>query len=218
MGEFVGTSFLVLCGCRAIVIGQVTNGAVTPAGIAITFGLVVMSLIYALGDLSGAHLNPAVSIAFTLAKKIPASCLLPYIISQLGVAIAVGLTLKMLFPTNLLLLETIPASSNIQSFIHEGFLLFLLMFVIMKVAHGHKETGMFAGIAIGSIIAQETMFTGSIYGASMNPAKPIGSAIASDHLEHLWVYGVGPTLSAALSLPLYNYLKTESLTIEKTVI
>lgn len=217
-GEFIGTYFLVLCGCGAIVIDQVSNGAVTHAGISITFGLIVMSLIYALGDVSGAHFNPAVSIAFTVAKKFPASSLLPYIVSQLGGAVAAGLTLKMLFPANLLFGATIPAGSDTQSFILEILLTFLLMFVIMKVAHGSKETGMFAGIAIGSVVALEAMFAGPICGASMNPARSIGPAIASGHLEHLWVYIAGPTLGAGLSLPLYNYLKTESLTIEKAVI
>ncbi len=208
--EFSGTYFLVLCGCGAIVINQMSNGVITHVGIAITFGLVVMSLIYALGDVSGAHFNPAVSIAFAVAKKFPVSSLLPYIISQISGAIAAGFTLKFLFPSNELLGTTIPSGTNMQSLILEILLTFLLMFVIMKVAHGSKETGMFAGVAIGSVVALEAMFAGPICGASMNPARSIGPAIASGHLEHLWVYILAPSIGAVLSIILYNYLKEES--------
>lgn len=209
-GEFIGTYFLILCGCGAIVIDQVTQGSITHVGIAITFGLVIMSLIYALGDVSGAHFNPAVSIAFTVAKKFPASSLIPYIISQIAGAIAAGFTLKLLFPANDFLGSTIPAGTALQSFILEILLTFLLMFVIMKVAHGSRETGMFAGIAIGSVVALEAMFAGPISGASMNPARSIGPAIVSGHTEHLWVYVTAPLIGAVLSIFLYNYLKTES--------
>jgi aquaporin Z len=213
-GEFIGTYFLVLCGCGAIVIDQVSNGAITHVGIAVTFGLIVMSLIYALGDVSGAHFNPAVSIAFAAAKKFPISLLVPYISSQIAGAIAAGFTLKYLFPSNIFLGATIPAGTDMQSFILEILLTFLLMFVIMKVAHGSKETGMFAGIAIGSVVALEAMFAGPICGASMNPARSIGPAIASGHLEHLWLYVAAPIIGAVLSILLYNYLKAESFTLK----
>ena len=213
-GEFIGTYFLVLCGCGAIVIDQVSNGVITHVGIAVTFGLIVMSLIYALGDVSGAHFNPAVSNAFAAAKKFPVSQLIPYISSQVAGAIAAGFTLKYLFPSNIFLGATIPAGTDMQSFILEILLTFLLMFVIMKVAHGSKETGMFAGIAIGSVVALEAMFAGPICGASMNPARSIGPAIASGHLEHLWLYVAAPIIGAALSILLYNYLKAESLSLK----
>lgn len=204
--EFTGTFFLIFCGCGAIVINQVSNGAITHAGIAITFGLVVMSLIYALGDVSGAHFNPAVSIAFTAAKKFPVSSLLPYILSQLSGAVAASFTLKLLFPANELLGATQPSGSDLQSFVLEILLTFFLMLVIMKVAHGSKETGMFAGIAIGSVVLLEAMFAGPICGASMNPARSLGPALVSMHPEHLWVYLMGPTIGAVGSIFLYNYL------------
>ncbi|CAN5730690.1 hypothetical protein BH11BAC3_BH11BAC3_31950 [soil metagenome] len=204
--EFTGTFFLVFCGCGAIVINQVSNGAITHAGIAITFGLVVMSLIYALGDVSGAHFNPAVSIAFTAAKKFPVSSLLPYILSQLSGAVAASFTLKLLFPANELLGATQPSGSDLQSFVLEILLTFFLMLVILKVAHGSKETGMFAGIAIGSVVLLEAMFAGPICGASMNPARSLGPALVSMHTEHLWVYLTGPTIGAVGSIFLYNYL------------
>jgi aquaporin NIP len=209
VSEFTGTYFLIFCGTGAIVINQVTGGTVTHAGIAITFGLVVMSLIYGLGDVSGAHFNPAVSIAFTVAKKFPVAYLLPYIITQCAGALAASYTLRFLFPENEMLGATIPAGSDMQSFILEFLLTFFLMLVIMKVAHGSKETGMFAGIAIGSVILLEAMFAGPICGASMNPARSLAPAIASLHMEHLWLYLVAPTLGASSAILLYNYLKPE---------
>lgn len=209
VSEFTGTYFLIFCGTGAIVINQVTGGTVTHAGIAITFGLVVMSLIYGLGDVSGAHFNPAVSIAFTVAKKFPLAHLLPYIITQCAGALAASYTLRFLFPENEMLGATIPAGSDLQSFILEFILTFFLMLVIMKVAHGSKETGMFAGIAIGSVILLEAMFAGPICGASMNPARSLAPAIASLHMEHLWLYLVAPTLGASSAILVYNYLKPE---------
>jgi len=209
VSEFTGTYFLVFCGTGAIVINQVTGGTVTHAGIAITFGLVVMSLIYGLGDVSGAHFNPAVSIAFTIARKFPVACLAPYIITQFAGALAASYTLRFLFPENEMLGATLPAGSEMQSFILEFLLTFLLMLVIMKVAHGSKETGMFAGIAIGSVVLLEAMFAGPVCGASMNPARSLGPAVASLHIEHLWLYLVAPTLGASSAILLYNYLKPE---------
>ena len=208
--ELTGTFFLVFCGTGAIVINQESGGAITHAGIAITFGLIVMSLICALGDVSGAHFNPAVSIAFTVAKKFPVRGLLPYITAQLIGATAASFLLKFLFPANELLGATMPAGSEVQSLILEFFLTFLLMLVIMKVAHGSKETGMFAGIAIGSVVLLEAMFAGPVCGASMNPARSFGAAIASMHFEHLWLYLVAPTVGAIAAIFLYNYLKTEN--------
>ena len=210
VSELTGTFFLVFCGTGAIVINQESGGAITHAGIAITFGLIVMSLICALGDVSGAHFNPAVSIAFTVAKKFPVRGLLPYITAQLIGATAASFLLKFLFPANELLGATMPAGSEVQSLILEFFLTFLLMLVIMKVAHGSKETGMFAGIAIGSVVLLEAMFAGPVCGASMNPARSFGPAIASMHFEHLWLYLVAPTVGAIAAIFLYNYLKTEN--------
>lgn len=210
VSEFTGTFILVFCGTGAVVIDQTTNGAVTHAGIAITFGLVVMSLIYALGDVSGAHFNPAVSIAFTVAKKFPARSLPAYLLAQLAGATAASYTLKLLFTGNEMLGATMPAGSEMQSFVLEVLLTFFLMLVIMKVAHGSKETGMFAGIAIGSVVLLEAMFAGPICGASMNPARSFGPAVASMHLEHLWIYLTAPVLGACGAIFLYNYLKTET--------
>jgi aquaporin NIP len=210
VAEFTGTYILVFCGTGAVVIDQTTNGVITHTGIAITFGLVVMSLIYALGDVSGAHFNPAVSIAFTIAKKFPLTSLPSYILAQLAGATAASYTLKLLFPGNEMLGATMPAGSEMQSFILEVLLTFFLMLVIMKVAHGSKETGMFAGIAIGSVVLLEAMFAGPVSGASMNPARSFGPAVASLHFEHLWIYLTAPVLGASAAIFLYKYLKTET--------
>lgn len=211
LAEFLGTYALVFAGTGAVVIDQETHGGVTHVGVAITFGLIVMSMIYALGDISGAHLNPAVSIAFTAAKKFPVKELVPFIISQLSGAAAASFTLKYLFPNNQLLGATIPAGSDLQSFILEFILTFFLMLVIINVANGSKEQGMFAGLAIGSVVALEAMFAGPICGASMNPARSFGPAVVSGHIEHLWIYLSATTLGAVFSIPVWNFLKTEPL-------
>ena len=206
VAELLGTFALVFCGTGAIVIDQQTNGGVTNAGIAITFGLIVMAMIYTLGSISGAHLNPAVTIAFTLARRFEAVHVLPYIVSQLTGALLASLLLKYLFPLNEFLGTTLPAGSEMQSFILELILTFFLMLVIISVASGSKEQGMFAGLAIGSTVMLEAMFAGPVCGASMNPARSISPAIVSGHMEHLWIYIVATISGAALSIPLWKFL------------
>lgn len=206
VSEAIGTFAIVFCGTGAIIINQQSNGAITHVGIAITFGLIVMSMIYALGNISGAHFNPAVSIAFAIAKKFQAKQVLPYIISQLIGAVAASAILSLLFPANQLLGATLPAGSEMQSFVLEFILTFFLMFVILNVAHGSKEQGMFAGLAIGGVILLEAMFAGPICGASMNPARSLAPAIISTHIEHLWLYLVAPTAGAATSVFIWKYI------------
>jgi len=206
VAEILGTFALVFCGTGAIIINQQTNGAITHVGVAITFGLIVMVMIYALGNISGAHLNPAVTIAFTLAKKFEVKQVAPYIISQLIGAFLASLVLKYLFPTNEFLGATIPTGTALQSFVLEFILTFFLMLVIINVATGSKEQGMFAGLAIGSTVLLEAMFAGPICGASMNPARSLAPAIVSGHTEHLWVYISATILGAALAIPTWKFL------------
>lgn len=205
VAECIGTFALVFCGTGAIIIDQETHGAVTHPGIAMTFGLIVMCMIYALGNISGAHLNPAVSIAFTVAGKFPLRQLPPYIASQLAGAVAASLVLKLLFPANTLLGATLPAGSAAQSFILEFLLTFFLMLVIIQVATGSKEQGMFAGLAIGSVVLLEAMFAGPICGASMNPARSLAPAIVSGHLKDLWIYVLATPLGAVAATPVWKY-------------
>jgi len=206
IAELTGTFILVFCGTGAMVIDQQTGGAVTHVGISITWGLIVMSLIYSIGNVSGCHINPAVSIAFTIAGRFKARLLPGYIASQVTGALLASITLKLLFPTSPLLGATLPAGSEIQSFILELLLTFFLMLVIMNVAHGSKEQGQFAGIAIGAVVGLEAMFAGPICGASMNPARSLAPAIVSGHLEHLWLYLIAPVVGAALAIPVWKYL------------
>lgn len=206
--EFIGTFALVFCGTGAIVINEETHGVITHAGIAITFGLIVAAMIYALGDVSGAHLNPAVTIAFWFAKHFPGKEIIPYIFSQAFGAFTASIILKLVFPLNQTLGATLPSGSPLQSFIFELILTFILMLVILQVAKGSKEQGMFAGIAIGSVVLLEAMFAGPVCGASMNPIRSIAPAIISGHIEHLWVYIIAPIAGAILSVFSWKILRS----------
>lgn len=210
VAELLGTFALVFCGTGAIIINQQSGGAITHVGVAITFGLVVMSMIYSLGGISGAHLNPAVSIAFTVSGKFPLKQLPGYIVSQIIGALLASFTLHMLFPDNLLLGATMPAGSEMQSFVLELILTFFLMLVIVNVAIGSKEQGMFAGIAIGAVVALEAMFAGPVCGASMNPVRSLSPAIVSGNIEHLWLYLVAPVIGAVLAIPTWQYLTSNN--------
>ena len=216
IAEVLGTFAMVFCGTGAIIINQQTNGAITHVGVAITFGLIVMAMIYALGNISGAHLNPAVTIAFYLAKKFEAKQVMPYLFSQMAGAFLASGVLKYLFPTNEFLGATIPSGSASQSFILEFILTFFLMLVIINVATGSKEQGMFAGLAIGSTVLLEAMFAGPICGASMNPVRSLAPAVVSGHTEYLWVYLVATMLGAALAVPVWKFLNQQTSSSPKT--
>jgi len=168
-------------------------------------------MIYALGNISGCHINPAVTIAFTLAKKFPLKQVLPYVGSQLAGAFLASVTLEYLFPYNNTLGATLPSGAALQSFIIEFILTFFLMLVIINVATGSKEQGMFAGLAIGSVVLLEAMFAGPISGASMNPARSIAPAVVSGSIQHLWVYIIAPILGAAGAIPVCNFLNSKPL-------
>ena len=199
--EFFGTFALVFAGTGAIVINEVSGGAITHVGVALTFGLVVMAMIYAVGDVSGAHLNPAVTLGFWLARRLPVKNNAPYVSAQIGGALAASLLLKVLFPANRLLGATQPAGTAWQSFVLEIVLTAILVFVILSVSTGAKEKGMTAGIAIGAVIGLEAMFAGPICGASMNPARSLAPALVSGQLNALWVYLLAPVAGAMLAVP-----------------
>jgi len=200
VAECIGTFALVFAGTGAIVIDDVGGGAITHGGIALTFGLVVLAMIYTFGDISGAHLNPAVTLGFWAARRLPVSDVAPYIVSQiLGAVVASG-TLRFLFPQNQTLGATLPASSEMQSFVLEVILTFLLMLTILNVSTGAKEKGITAGIAVGAVIGLEAMFAGPICGASMNPARSLAPALVSGHFEHLWVYLSAPVVGACAAM------------------
>jgi aquaporin NIP len=200
LAEFIGTFALVFAGTGAVVINDVSGGSVTHVGIALTFGLIVLAMIYTVGDISGAHLNPAVTSAFWLSGRFAGRQVLPYIFAQCFGAVTASGTLFFLFPTNATLGATLPIGSDGQSFILELILTLILMFVILNVSAGAKEKGVTAGIAVGAVIGLEAMFAGPISGASMNPARSLAPALVSGHLEHLWIYLVAPVAGACLAV------------------
>ena len=201
IAEFFGTFGLVFAGTGAIVINQASGGAVTHVGIALTFGLVVLAMVYTFGDVSGAHLNPAVTAGFVAAGRFPLKQLPGYIIAQCAGAFTASGLLRLLFPSDATLGTTLPAGVPSQSFVLEIVLTFFLMLVVLSVSTGAKEKGITAGIAVGSVIALEAMFAGPICGASMNPARSLAPAVVSGNLQHLWVYLLGPLLGALLAVP-----------------
>lgn len=198
--EFLGAFALVFAGTGAIVIDGVSGGSVTHVGVALTFGLIVLAMIYTLGDISGAHFNPAVTLGFWFAHRFPGKAAAPYIASQVFGALAASLLLHFLFPAHPTLGATIPAGPASQSFILEIILTALLMFVILGVSTGAREKGITAGIAIGAVIALEALFAGPICGASMNPARSLAPALVSHHLAALWIYLTAPILGSALAV------------------
>ena len=200
LAEVLGTFTLVFAGTGAIIINDVSAGVVSHVGVALTFGLVVMAMIYALGDVSGAHLNPAVTMGFYIARRLDSALVLPYILSQCSGALLASLLLRMLFPAHPTLGATLPAGPPMQSFVLETVLTCILMFVILAVSTGAKEKGVTAGIAIGAVIGLEALFAGPVSGASMNPSRSFAPAIVSGHVENLWLYLSAPVLGAWLAV------------------
>ena len=201
VAEFIGTFGLVFAGTGAIVIDDVSHGEVTHGGVALTFGLIVLAMIYTFGDVSGAHLNPAVTTAFAAGRRLSWKDVPGYILAQIAGAFASSALLRFLFPLDEKLGTTLPSGSLGQSFILEIVLTFLLMLVILSVSSGSKEKGITAGIAIGAIIGLEAVFAGPICGASMNPARSLAPAIVSGHTQFLWIYIVAPVVGALLAVP-----------------
>src|SRR6266704_6742808 len=159
-----------------------------------------MTMIYAVGDVSGAHFNPAVTLGFFAARRLEGELIVPYVLSQFSGALAASLLLRGLFPQHPTLGTTAPAGSALQSLILEIILTALLMFVILDVSVGAKERGITAGIAVGAVIALEALFAGPISGASMNPARSFAPALVSQHLANLWIYVLAPVAGALLAV------------------
>ena len=203
LAECLGTFTLVFAGTGAIIINAASHGAISHAGIALTFGLVVLAMIHTFGDVSGAHLNPAVTLAFAAARRFSWQAVPGYLAAQIVGALSASGLLHVLFPQDATSLgATLPAGSEMQSFVFEVILTAVLMLTILSVSTGAKEKGITAGIAIGGVIALEAMFAGPVCGASMNPARSLAPALVSGHLEHLWIYLTAPVLGALLAVPL----------------
>ena len=207
LAEFIGTFTLVLCGTGAVIVNQQFGGVVTHVGVCLVFGAVVSCIIFAFGDVSGAHVNPAVTVAFWIARRFELKEIPPYILSQVAGAVAASATLHFLFPDNKLLGGTYPAGSEMQSFVMEFLVTFFLMLLVMQVSTGAKEKGMFAALAIGAMVMLTALFAGPVSGDSMNPARSLGPAIVSGHYEHQWIYLTSPFLGAAFAVLIWYVLK-----------
>ncbi|XMB85888.1 MIP/aquaporin family protein [Mycoplasmatota bacterium WC44] len=212
IAEFIGTFILVFNGIAAIIINDLSNGAITHLGISLTFGFTVAFLIYTFGNVSGAHFNPAVSIALWKEKEINSKHLLVYIVSQSAGAIIASLILVALFGNIANLGTTQPLQSLgnntvLISLIVEIIYTFILMIVILGSAVDTRSHQKFAGIAIGFTIAIGVLIIGPVSGASFNPARSIGPAIISGNLNYLWIYIVGPIIGTLLATYTYKLIK-----------
>lgn len=206
--EALGTFILVFAGTGAMIVNGLYGGIITHMGVAIAWGLVVMTVVYAFGDVSGAHVNPAVTVGFWLARRFPGRRVAPYIMSQCIGAILASLVLSLLFTNSSGLGMTVPSGPAIQSFVVEIILTFYLMFVILSVATGSKEKGVMAGCAIGAVVGLEALFAGPVSGASMNPARSLAPALASMRLEYLWIYLSAPFIGSSLAVAAFHLVRT----------
>ena len=204
--EFVGTFALVFAGCGAIMVDAKTQ-ELGHLGVAFSFGLVIMVMIYAVGHVSGAHFNPAVTFAFAISRHFPWTRTLGYWSAQLLGALAAAAVLRASLGNIAHVGATLPSGSQGQSFLWELLLTFFLMFVIMAVATDTRAVGEAAAIAIGGTVGLDALFGGPISGASMNPARSIGPAVVSGDLHALWLYILAPILGAVLGALTYQLIR-----------
>lgn len=208
IAEVLGTYFLIFAGCAAVVVNSDKDSVVTLPGISIVWGLVVMVMVYSVGHISGAHFNPAVTIAFATCKRFPWKQVPAYVVAQvIGSTLASG-TLRLIFNGKQDHFPgTLPAGSDLQSFVIEFIITFYLMFVISGVATDNRAIGELAGLAVGATVLLNVMFAGPISGASMNPARSLGPAIVSNTYRGIWIYLLAPTCGAISGAWVYNIIR-----------
>ncbi len=206
IAEFIGTYALVFCGTGAIIINDITGGSVSNVGIALTFGAIVTAMIYSFGHVSGAHINPAVTLAFWMAKEIGSNKLLPYFFAQFSGATAASATLWLFFPTHDTLGATLPFDDIWTAFLFEIMLSYILMLVIIQFSSVTDNIKPFAGLVIGLTVMLEAAFAGPLTGASMNPARSFGPAIISGQTEYLTYYMLAAFIGMTLSIVTHKLL------------
>ncbi|KAJ0623325.1 putative major intrinsic protein [Helianthus annuus] len=208
IAEVLGTYFVIFAGCAAVVVNTDKDKVIGLPGISIVWGLVVMVMVYSVGHISGAHFNPAVTIAFASCNRFPVKQVPAYVAAQvLGSTLASG-TLRLIFNGRQdHFAGTLPAGSDLQSLVLEFIITFYLMFVISGVATDNRAIGELAGLAVGATVLLNVMFAGPISGASMNPARSLGPAIVSKEYRGIWVYMLGPTAGAISGAWVYNIIR-----------
>ena len=210
LAEALATFALVFAGCGAIVLDQERGGSLGAVGVAASFGLVIMAMIYATGHLSGAHINPAVTIAFSALRHFPRRDALAYVPAQLAGAIAGAFLLGLVWPSHPADLgATHPSVGDGAALIYEIVLTAILMFVIMAVATDTRAVGAAAALAIGGTVALDALFGGGVTGASMNPARSLGPALVASSWADFWIYLVGPITGAIVGSLLYQLVRQE---------
>ncbi|KAF8652011.1 hypothetical protein HU200_062952 [Digitaria exilis] len=213
IAEFLATFFLIFAGCGVITVNQ-KNGMATFPGIAVVWGMTVMAMIHAVGHVSGAHINPAVTVGFAVSRRFPWRKVPAYVVVQMVAAIIASLMLRLMFGrSNEVASVTAPTGSNVQSLVLEFIVTFYLMFVIMAVATDDRAVGQMAGLAVGGTILLNALFAGPVSGASMNPARSIGPAMVGNKYTSLWVYILGPFAGAAAGAWAYNLLRPTDRTL-----
>lgn len=216
VAELVGTFALVTAGCGAIMVNAQT-GALTHVGIALTFGFIITVMIAATGHISGAHFNPAVTIAFAVTRHFPWREVMYYVVAQVLGAVLGAITLRFLFGDVALMGATIPAGSALQSFSLEVLLTAVLMFVIISVATDTRAIGTPAALAIGLTVALDAMWGGPISGASMNPARSFGPSLIAGMWENQWIYWLAPVVGAMIGAALYQWLREPQKELQETL-
>lgn len=207
VAEFIGTFALVFAGCGSMMVLERMPGAISPFFVPIVFGLVISCTIYAVGHISGAHFNPAVTFAFALARHFPKKEILVYWAAQFGAGFAALIALSVLLPDGDTYGATVPHIPTFRALGMEIVLSFFLMFVIISVATDTRAEGTMAGVAIGGIVAVCAVLGGPLTGASMNPARSLAPAFFEHRLTDVWIYFLGPFMGSSVAVLVYEWIR-----------